>query len=95
MEIQSVDMLRDAAEGMVLGGLKAGDSVTEQIKLYRQQLDAMVSTIPICNEEGYIKPESIRSKQAHLWCLNVMALEKMNALSPDDANGTMVVTSHS
>ena len=91
IEIESVAILRNAAKGMVLGGVKAGHSVADQTIIYRQQLDAIVSNVPYCNKKGYIEPGSIRSEQAWLWCLNVMALEKMNALSSDDKNGTMIV----
>ena len=92
--VESVTLLRDAAKGMIAGGLQAGHTIADQVACYRQQLDHIASTVP----NGAYRPDIDRSAvrgtarydQAMLWCLNVMALEKMNALPGDDKNGIMV-----
>ena len=92
--VESVALLRDAAKGMIAGGLRAGHTIAAQVVRYRQQLDHIAMTVPQHNLCGKIDKGAVRGTkdydQAMLWCLNVMALEKMNALPSNDENGTMV-----
>ena len=92
--VESVTLLRDAAKGMIAGGLQAGHTIADQVACYRQQLDHIAMTVPRHNLCGKIDKGAVRGTanydQAMLWCLNVMALEKINALPSDDENGTMV-----
>ena len=92
--VESVALLRDAAKGMIAGGLQAGHTIADQVACYRQQLDHIANTVPNHTYCPDIDRSAVRGTarydQAMLWCLNVMALEKMNALPGDDKNGTMV-----
>ena len=92
--VESVALLRDAAKGMIAGGLQAGHTIADQVACYRQQLDHIANTVPNHTYCPDIDRSAVRGTarydQAMLWCLNVMALEKMNALPGNDKNGTMV-----
>ena len=92
--VESVALLWDAAKGMISGGLQAGHTIADQVACYRQQLDHIANTVPNRTYRPDIDRSIVRGTalydQAVLWCLNVMALEKMNALPGDDKNGTMV-----
>ena len=94
--VESVALLRDAAKGMIAGGLRAGHTIAAQVVRYRQQLDHIAMTVPQHNLCGKIDKGAVRGTkdydQAMLWCLNVMALEKKNALPSNDENGTMVLS---
>ena len=91
---KSVALLRDAAKGMIAGGLQAGHTIADQVACYRQQLDHIANTVPNRAYCPDIDRSAVRGTarydQAMLWRLNVMALEEMNALRGDDKNGTMV-----
>jgi hypothetical protein len=81
--VESVALLRDTAKGMIAGGLRAGHTIAAQVVRYMQQLDHIATTVP---------QRTANYDQAMFWCLNVMALEKMNALPSNDENGTMVLS---
>ena len=99
VELETVALMRDTANNMVLAGLRLGDSIADQIILYRLQLDDFVADISRENIPGDINKTAVpfvhgsaSAERAMIWCLNIMALEKMKALPCDDNNGTMVKT---
>ena len=78
--VESVALLRDAAKGMISGGLRAGHNIVDQVVCYRQQLDHTAMTVPQHTYCGDIDRSAVRGTanydQAMLWYLNVMALKK-------------------
>ena len=44
--VESVTLLRDAAKGMIAGGLQTGHTIADQVACYRQQLDHIAKTAP-------------------------------------------------
>ena len=91
LEVECVSLLRNTANKMVLDGLKAKHSIADQVNMYTQQLDHIVPTVAQYTKSDKVVAGSARGRQSLLWCLNVMALEKMKALSLDDKNGTMIM----
>ena len=98
--VESVDILRSAAERMIVAELRDGETIAALIGYYRQQLDAMVAEIPQLAGAfpGKIDERAVPGTdnwtRAMIWCVNVMALEKMNALPTNDKNGTMIRTKY-
>ena len=44
--VESVALLRDAAKGMIAGGLRAGHTIAAQVARYKQQLDHIAMIVP-------------------------------------------------
>jgi hypothetical protein len=94
-EVKSVALYRDVAKKMILDGLRAGHTIADQVERYREQLDEIVASLSL-HMPGEIDKSAVpgtdNDERGMLWCLNVMALEKMNALPSNDENGTMVLS---
>lgn len=72
------------AHDMIVNGLRSNLSLTEQIDLYKNQLDAVHPTIKM---EGVVTTTKL-SKTYTLWIINILALLKLKAIPNDEYNGT-------
>ena len=68
-----VDMFKKHSLEMVKLGLMSGDSLKDQIKIYKEQMDDMSRRL----KESDGNPKKLNETEPHLWWLNVFALIKM------------------
>ena len=102
-------LINKGALDMIINGEKMGVSREQQIKDYKEQLDAMEQAM--CDIQADMGvPENDVDARAYLdalcaecgkdqtelqaiWCINIASLLLMKALKQDDFNGTMTLTS--
>ena len=89
-----LDNFAECALSMIKDGLKMGDSLEEQKKYYKEQLDTIENTLCKTNNDP-IKASFILNKEIELlqstWILNILALLKLKVIKNDEMNGYLII----
>jgi hypothetical protein len=96
-EESKLSELQNIALEMIKKGLKSGESLKDQIEIYKKQLERIEKLLcKYCNMNPYglEKLEQILQKDRHelhsIWSLNILALLKLKAIPNDNNYGILI-----